>query len=377
MVIEQVRLGEATASLALDVVSVDGPTTGTAVAVGNAVSGGVEGSDLTLQTDQTLDGAATASVAVTGSGTLGAPVHLTASASGNLGAATIRGGALSAEARQRTLGSTVRAETVLAAPSGRALSGGTVSATAVANAQGWGVQDGSATIDTVQAHAGLTEAELGAVLQYAPAPIAFTATAVSNSVSASGANAAQSHAIDQSMTGQRTQAAAFAAVGNGWNAATVATAAANTTALTNQGGALDAAVLQSNTAYVRAQGELSAFDFGRGAAFATGVGNATTLTAAGPYVGLALDQINAAGVDAVAAFSGDTGYDAYVGATAVGNSASALGCSDCGGVIEATGSQTNSGAVTAQASATVTGSGRATVGSATAVGNSATYGVTR
>ena len=94
----------------------------------------------------------------------------------------------------------------------------------------------------------------------------------------------------------------------------------------------------------------------------------TTTTAAAP---------NSGGVDVTATFSGTNGYDVYVGADAVGNSVTGYACSDCEGYLEARNTQTNNGDISAAANTTVAGSTRAVITGANAVGNAATFHVSR
>ena len=94
------------------------------------------------------------------------------------------------------------------------------------------------------------------------------------------------------------------------------------------------------------------------------------------YLALDNTQLNTGGVEATATYTGVSGYDAYVGAEAVGNSVTGSACSQCGGEVNITNNQTNNAAVTATTNATI-GSGRAAVIGTTAVGNSATFYVSR
>ncbi len=98
---------------------------------------------------------------------------------------------------------------------------------------------------------------------------------------------------------------------------------------------------------------------------------------AGPTTELSNTQTNTNGTEATASFTGGNGYDASASATAVANAVTGFACSDCGGVLTATNSQTNSGGVGAAASVTITGSNRSVNSVATATGNSATFYVSK
>ena len=94
------------------------------------------------------------------------------------------------------------------------------------------------------------------------------------------------------------------------------------------------------------------------------------------YLKLDNTQLNSGGVEAVATFQGNAGYDAYVGADAIGNAVSGSVCSQCGGEVNVTNNQVNNGDVSAVVNIGV-GSGRAVVAGANAAGNSATFYVSR
>ena len=71
------------------------------------------------------------------------------------------------------------------------------------------------------------------------------------------------------------------------------------------------------------------------------------------------------------------GVDAYVGAEAAGNSITGYACSQCEGYIDARNSQTNTANITATTTVTTQGSTRAVIAGANAVGNTATFYVSR
>ncbi|MNL69542.1 hypothetical protein D3C87_1944140 [compost metagenome] len=87
--------------------------------------------------------------------------------------------------------------------------------------------------------------------------------------------------------------------------------------------------------------------------------------------------MNTGGVEATASFVGQKGYDAYVGANAAGNSITGYACAECGGDLNARNVQTNTGNVSAIANTTINGNGRNVIAGAHAVGNAATFYVTR
>ena len=66
-----------------------------------------------------------------------------------------------------------------------------------------------------------------------------------------------------------------------------------------------------------------------------------------------------------------------VAAEAVGNSVTGYACSQCDGQMDVTNAQTNSGNVSATATTTIRGNGRSVATGANAIGNSATFYVSR
>ena len=99
---------------------------------------------------------------------------------------------------------------------------------------------------------------------------------------------------------------------------------------------------------------------------------------AGPSTALNNTQLNGAfGVESTASFQGGTGYDAFVSSSATGNAVTGFACSACGGVMNVANSQTNLGDVSSSTSIGLTGSARSVRGTATAVGNTATFYVSQ
>ena len=97
----------------------------------------------------------------------------------------------------------------------------------------------------------------------------------------------------------------------------------------------------------------TAYDFGAG--LCPGVAAPATRSVGNNDIYLEIDntQFNSGGVDVEATFTGNgRGYDAFVGADAVGNSVTGYACSTCEGQLAATNNQTNTGDVSAIANTT-------------------------
>jgi hypothetical protein len=374
---EQVQLGDVFATQTLNVVDVTGPTTVTTAAVGNSLSGAVDGASLELTSSQAMAGSAAASTTITGSGSLGSTVTVVTEAVGNGGEAAAYNGNMTANVTQGVTGGQITADTTIDAASGRITCCASVSTTALANSQAYGVVGGTATTSTTQFNTAIVQSQTGAVVQYMPAPAVFSSSSIANNVSSSGENATQSATVVQSVTGQRTQASTFVSTGNAWDVTAAATATANNAAIVNQGGSLAATTSQDNTSYVRSESVVNAYDYGAATAMSFGVGNSVLAGENGGYVDIDNTQLNSGGVEVVSTFTGQTGYDAYGSAIAQGNAITGYACSECEATLRAASRQTNDSDVSATTTMTVNGSGRAAVGNANAVGNSATFYVTR
>ncbi|HEY4587525.1 MAG TPA: holdfast anchor protein HfaD, partial [Brevundimonas sp.] len=183
--------------------------------------------------------------------------------------------------------------------------------------------------------------------------------------------------VSQNASGAGVTAWTGVWAGNAWDIAGRSRAASNQAAFYNQGGSLVVDVDQQNSAEVLSRTEVSSYDFGAAYSTAEAVGNEVHAGNNDIYVSIDNTQMNTGGVTASAGFTGQNGYDAYVGANAAGNAVTGFACSTCGGDLNVRNSQTNAGDVRATATATVNGWGRNVVAGANAVGNTATFYVAR
>jgi hypothetical protein len=213
--------------------------------------------------------------------------------------------------------------------------------------------------------------------------VAYSTTAVANNLTGTGTgNASQTIDATQVANGPLVQAAGFVNIGNGQTVEGDATATANNLAVTNTEGPLVVTNNQTNdTNFTFADSVASYFQFGTGQATAFGVGNSALAGNQGPSTDLNNVQVNNGGIQAVASFTGDNGFDATSSATAMGNAAIGFACSQCGGVINIANNQTTTGGgVEADSTINITninGNNRSTTGIATAVGNNATFYVSK
>ena len=347
-------------------------------AQGNAASGAVENGSITVQSEQDTRGDSVATTDMTVGGDAWGVINATTQAQGNYLAVSAYGAELTVDATQSNTGGLVSATSQLGDDDARLLGGAYINASAVSNTTAL-YGEGSFVQGSIDQSSSATVRAYNRIeTQYIPAEAVIDAQAMVNAVHAtSGQTSGQDLAIVQTSTGDFVEAESSANSGNAWDLAGRARASANQAVLYNQGGSVVASARQDNTAYVRAAATTTAYDYGRAEAHARGAANELSVGNNDIYVEIDNSQFNSGGVDVTATFSGTNGYDVYVGADAVGNRVTGYSCADCGGYLEATNSQSNAGDVSATANTAVAGSTRSVITGANAVGNSASFYVSR
>lgn len=378
VVIDQLTgFGDIVAGQSLVVTDVDTVQASTS-AIANRISGAVQQDTGQATTTQAVEGDVTAETDLTLDGDTTGYVVVQTQAHGNYLAASAYDGALAVDATQSATGPQVRATMTIDDDDARLLAGANVATGAYANTVALGGETASVTGSVDQTSQTQVFASTYSAVQYIPADAAFSAQALGNAVqSNTTANSHQELEVRQTNAPSTITAEVSTNAGNAWNLAGRANAAANQANLYNSGGSMVVSTDQSNAGRVRATAVVTAYDYGAATATARAAGNEVVAGNNDIYLELDNTQINSGGVEASAAFAGNTGYDAYVGADAVGNSVTGYTCSTCAGVLNATSNQVNNGDVSAVANTTVSGSGRAVVTGANAVGNSATFYVSR
>jgi hypothetical protein len=368
----QTQSGDVISGQTLDVQTVD-QTTATTTAVGNNITAQVVSGSLGVQSSQSMQANATASSELD-VGVNAGQTALATTATGNTSEVdTLGGGALSASLQQSVGATSITASSVINAASAQA-GDMTVSTEALGNTQGIGAISAPVGAAVSQTSNALTQSNSDITLQYTPGTATYAATAVSNNITATGlSGSVQSLDLSQTMTGTRTQAAQFVALGQGQEVSNAATATANNISVSNDTGALDVTTSQDNESYLRAQAESAAYSFGASSVSATGVGDSAAFGETGSQITVNNTQTNSGGVEVIASSSGTSGYDLYSSATAMGNAVTGYGCSECGGVMSISNAQTNSGVISATSGVGASGSARSATSISTAVGNSATY----
>ncbi len=374
----QVQLGDVFTTQTLNVVDVSGSTTATTNASGNTVSSTVVTGGLNVQSGQTMSGQANAQTTVNVTTNAGTQTTINTSALGNgSDVGSYGGGPVTG-----TITQTAGPSQILATSNfnGQYAQTGAASLNvqAMANSHGVTVSDTSANTTSVQTSSASTEADGGAVLQYTAGTATASASGVSNNLTVSGSgNASQTLTATQTMTGPLTQATQSINLGNGQTIQSNATSSGNNIYVTNENGPVSVADNQSNAGYTFAQSVATGYQFGTGQAVSDAIGDSVLVGNAGPSVSLDNTQSNTGGTVSNASFSGTTGYDAGASASASGNAVTGFACSDCGGVDNIKNNQTNGGGVQANASIDILGSNRSVNSTAAAVGNTATFYVSK
>jgi hypothetical protein len=376
---DQMQSGDIFAGQTLNVVDVSDSSALVTAAGGNDFTGSVVGSTAAVTSNQSLTGDVRAEGIMNVDGGSGASTVISVAATGNSGESNVTNVGTITGTTTQTVGAVeVTALGEYVGPNART-GGLTSSVQAVANSQGYGVQDSDTDVVVNQSSAALTQADGGGTLQYTDGTALFSALGTSNNVTAVGTNVSnQRMVINQSMTGERTQASVYAAAGNAQDINAQATATANNVSATGVGGEHNLTIDQTNTAYLRSEVDLTSFQFGSASANAYGVGNSVMAGNFGPDITLNNTQVNSGGsIEVISRFTGDNGYDAYTTATAVGNAVTGYACSDCQGRMTINNSQRNASDISATGVATTTGSHRSVSSVATATGNTGSFYVSR
>lgn len=351
-----------------------------ASSTGNAVVAGADGADMAVTSNQTMAGQAVSQTVVDMTTSAPDSVYVSNAATGNAADASIQGAAtLTGVITQQTDAS--QAITARSQIEGADAQAGdiTQATSAAGNSATLDFDNSAGGVRVNQTNGAPVLADGGAIVQYVSGTSDVSGQATGNSVISVGQNeSAERLAIYQSNSGTLTQASKFTAYGNSNLTTTSTVATGNQTATINQGSLLDVDNTQINASYVRAQSEETSYQFGGATVDATATGNSVLAGNYGPEVVLNNDQFNGTGgVEAIASFQGQEGYDGTVRANAVGNDATAYACSLCTGTVNVNSRQVNQGDVAATASLTTGGSARNLYGVSTAVGNNASFYVSR
>ncbi len=381
-VVTNVQLDSDPFSGTLDVVVGDvAAVTGAATALGNTLSVDVNTGDLTLDNTQTLIGEGRAQSSITVDSTSDSLDSL-ASAFGNSATVTTCCGAIDAVSVQTTTAPASLTATSAVTINNWAMNPSS-SATAAGNAisyetwsgdhiTAWAGQDNNADI--------ASDATIDA--PFIADSATATATSLGNSASAGGENATLDVDANQNNFAPAIDAHARITAHDSEDVIATATATGNGYTVDNAFGFAKVRSTQDNSAAINADSEVHLVNWdGWNASSAYAVANSTLVTNVGADIDLAANQNNDGAVTATSSFTGGvagnngggTGITDFVAsATAFGNAVSGFICATCGGGMTGSANQTNSGSITATTTIAA-GSGGAITGTATAVGNSATF----
>lgn len=362
------------ASQQLDVVTNSGDTTAVTTATGNSFVGSVVTGSLDVTSNQTGTGAVGAQTIINVAQDAG-PTTLSATvATGNAGSAMISGGgALSGSFLQTSASPAVDAELQLNAADAQTADA-TLAAQAVGNTQQLGATDSAIGAAVQQSNGATVIANGGAVVGDVSDQGTFVATGAGNSLTSAGqGGSAQAINVNQSNTGAVTQGAMFANFGQSESTDTSAVGTGNSASISNTEGGLQVVTAQDNELFVHGQAVETSYAWGSATVDGEATGNSAIANNVGAGLSLNNSQLNGAqGVESSASFQGNSGFDALVTSSAIGNSVTGA-CSACGGVMNVTNNQTNQGDAAASTAIGLTGSARSVRGVATAAGNSATF----
>ena len=374
--INQTQSDDVTGAVNLDV-SV-GQLSVSTLARGNNVQGGVTRASGAVISRQSVTGAVVAQSTTDLNGVSEGGFASTTQASGNHLQVYTDNATFDVTASQSARGDNVSARSNLRAPTAHILQGGSASTAASANTVALGGPSTILTGAVDQSSQTTVFAETVADVQYIPAAMSFASDAQANSVQAVTTGAShQDLAITQTNAPSTVEARTNVYVDNAWNLTGSSSAAANRAVLQNAGGSMLAATDQTNQGRVRAVTEVQTNLQGQTVASARAVANEVVAGNNDIYLKLDNNQLNTGGVEATTTYAGVKGYDSYSSADAAGNSVTGYSCSQCGGDVNFTNTQVNNGSVTATNNTTIANPGRNAVVGANAVGNTATFYISR
>lgn len=366
----QLQLGDVVSTM--NVVSQNGTQSTSAVATsaGNAVSGANLTGHMDAQSDQTMSGATFATALVDAGNTGEAAVVSTAQ--GNTAQMQTEGGDLLLLGRQTATGGDVLARATATVVNSQLTS---VASSAAANNTVTAADNGDLTVR-------LTQDAQNSSYAITDVDACCTGTTVAGSSSAANTYGSDSttSTVDarytQTSTGDQSHATTDVYQYRAYDVTAASTAAANSATINNEYGYTSIRGRQSSSTDVAADTRLTVGSWsGIAVASAYGVGNATLATSIGSDLVVDIAQINTGGVDANAQFAGSSsdGGQVITSSTAIGNAFTGYVCSQCGdAAVSGRVDQTNSGNITSTGTISTNGAGMI-VGSASAIGNSATF----
>lgn len=376
VVIDQVQLNDVWSDMTVEVPKYAHDAVSTSTALGNSASGMVKSGDIDLDVFQTLEGDVKAENRLSGYST-GTAVAAT-TAYGNSSTGGTWDGSTFYRAEQTSYGD-VSAYTDIELKSAKHVAAST---TAFANVSAPSNEYGKNSAFQIQDSKGSVIAETDVDMCCNGKSATFTTTAGANAVSSTGLTSTNFNgAVQTTAFEESVKAYTDVYMKDGHHVLAGSAASGNSATVHNQYGYATlgrdgSELFQGNGSDIDAQTYVT-LDHWSGSTTATayGVGNSALISNSVSDTGLFANQDNYGQVYSQAQFTGQSSVDgtAVVNATSIGNAATATLCNTCGDAALQGGiSQRNSGQVIARGQAYVTHSG-SVYGSATAVGNSASF----
>ncbi|MEO1028594.1 MAG: holdfast anchor protein HfaD [Pseudomonadota bacterium] len=375
VVVHQVNLKDAFSNLNVQVGDAGESVIGVNTALSNtATISGVTPGFTPRVTQQSAGAFATTNVNV---GTTGVLATAT-TAQGNGLTQTTEDGRAIVSLRQRAYGD-IDAENNISADSVDLVEAST---TATANIASIYALDHRAGATANQTSTGDVRATNNASLNFNKDAATFVTTATGNALSAEGKTGAKVWDVFQTQHQGKVEAVSNVGIWDAANVTNATTAAGNTVSAWAEYGEASIGMrdkdsaIQTNKAHILAESNTHVDQLiGFAQTTALGVGNSAAVTnLSSDETAVYLDQINTGGVSANSNFSAGTAFGPVVSdATAVGNTISLTGTANLGTTtgIHAGTHQINSGHIRATTNINL-GSGTSVIGTATAIGNSAT-----
>ena len=376
--IDQVQLGDVFSEMTVWVDDVEGDVAVGSNAIGNTSAATVMSGDVTYEAYQTMHGDTIANTELEG-GSVDGAAYASSTAYANASTAGTWDGNTQALAHQTNIG-LVAAETEIDLEYVGKIG---TSTTAIANVSTPSSEYGDNRSFSSQDNNGSVIAVTDVELYGNEEEAHFATLAGGNAVTSSGSSSTVINGAVQTNYNSHAEILAESDVyiHDAANVSSSSTAAANSYTLSNEYGyatlgRAESPLYQGNDASVSAENEIEVGSFdGYLNASSYGVGNSALIGNVGSDTGLYANQENWGNVSSTASIDGSsfTGGTGVVHSTAIGNASTATLCNVCGdAVLHGSVNQTNAGSIYAGASAHVGTTGNV-YGSATAVGNSATF----
>lgn len=378
--IEQVQLDNVWSGMSVDVPDSTWELVSTSTAVGNAAAGLIKSGDIDVDIDQRLEGNVDAVNTVTGGYVENGVI--TTTAYGNSATGGTWAGTNYYRADQVSNGD-VSAATQIDLQGSNQITSAT---TAIANVSVPTDEYGTNRAFQIQDSNASVSASTNAVVCCAATSATFVTTAGANAVSSTGLTSTNFNgAVQTTAAGETIQAVTDVYMRDGNDVLAVTSTFGNSVTVDNQWGYATlgregSELYQSNQSDIDSQTYVTLNNWsGSASATAYGVGNSALISNVGSDTALFANQQNYGDVYTATSFDGNSssGGTGIVNATSIGNAVTANLCNVCSGdaVLQGGVTQMNAGQVIARGSAYATTSG-GIYGSATAVGNSATYQAT-